>query len=75
VKKLSCVVLAALALSACSSRYSSNGESLYLQSRNGVNLDVPPPLTSANISHFYDLPLQTRDAHVSIEPPGGQITT
>ncbi|MFI4963579.1 MAG: hypothetical protein ACHP6H_06970, partial [Legionellales bacterium] len=65
MKKISCVVLATLALSACSTRYSSIGEDQYLQSRNGVNLDVPPPLTRDNISHFYDLPSQNTDARAS----------
>ncbi len=68
MKKLSYVVLCALALSACS-RYASNGESVYLQSKNGVKLDVPHPLTSANMSNFYDLPAQNQDARVSIAPP------
>lgn len=75
VKKLCFMVFALLCLSACSSRYSSNGENLYLQSKNGVPLDVPRPLTSANISHFYDLPPQTQDPHVSIAPPVEEITT
>ena len=69
LKKLSCVVLAGLVLSACSSRYSSNGEHLYLNSRNGVKLEVPHPLTGANITNFYDLPAQDQDARVSIAPP------
>ncbi|WP_045096147.1 hypothetical protein [Legionella fallonii] len=75
MKKLGFVVLATLALSACSSRYSSNGENLYLQSRNGVQIEVPPPLTSANISHFYDLPPQNQNPQVSIAPPVDVITT
>lgn len=75
MKKLSFLVLATLALSACSTKYSSNGENLYLQSRNGVKLVVPAPLTSANISYFYDLPQQTTDAQVSIAPPDVVITT
>ncbi|KTD57258.1 hypothetical protein [Legionella shakespearei] len=70
MKKLSCVVLVALALSSCNSRYSSGGEHVYLQSRNGVDLDVPKPLTRANISNFYNLPPQNQDARVSIAPPG-----
>lgn len=69
MKKLSFIVCTALVLSACSGRYSSNGESLYLKSRNGVKLEVPPPLTKANISDFYDLPPQNQDARVSIAPP------
>lgn len=74
VKKLSVIVFAVLALPACSN-YSSNGENVYLQSRNGVKLEVPPPLTSANISHFYDLPVQDKPAKVSIAPPIEDITT
>ncbi len=56
-------------LTACSAQYTSNGEQIYLNSRNGGNQIVPPPLTSANISHFYDLPPQNQDAHVSVVPP------
>lgn len=69
MKKLSYVVFASLALSACSSRYASHGEASYLQSRNGVTLEVPPPLTNVNVSHFYDLPSQNEDARVAIKPP------
>ncbi|WP_078061476.1 hypothetical protein [Legionella saoudiensis] len=69
MKKLSFIVCSMLVLTACSSRYSSNGESLYLKSRNGVHLEVPPPLTKENISDFYNLPPQNQDARVSIAPP------
>lgn len=75
MKKLSCIILASLVLSACSARYSSTGEDMYLQSRNGERLEVPPPLTSANISNFYDLPPQTQNARVSIAPPVEVIPT
>ncbi|WP_298625742.1 hypothetical protein [uncultured Legionella sp.] len=75
MKKLSFIVLAALALSACNSRYTSNGENVYLHSRNGVQIVVPPPLTNANISNFYNLPPQNQDARVSIAPPGDVIIT
>lgn len=75
MKKLSFIVLASLALSACNSRYTSNGENVYLQSRNGVKVVVPPPLTNANISNFYDLPPQNQEARVSIAPPGDEIIT
>jgi uncharacterized lipoprotein len=74
VKKMLFVVLALLALSACS-RYSSNGEEIYLKSRNGVKIEVPPPLTSENIGHYYDLPSQNQDKRVSIAPPVDDITT
>lgn len=56
-------------LVSCSAKYTSNGESVYLKSRNGVNLQIPPPLVTSNISHFYDLPPQNQDAHVEILPP------
>jgi len=69
VKKLSCVVLAGLALSGCSG-YSTSGESLYLNSRNGVKVAVPYPLTTGNMSNFYDLPPQNQDARIRIAPPG-----
>ncbi|CAM2858096.1 hypothetical protein [Legionella worsleiensis] len=74
MKKLSFIVLATLVLSACNSRYASNGETVYLQSHNGVKVVVPPPLTQANISNFYNLPPQNQDARVSIVPPGEDIT-
>ncbi len=69
MKKLMYVVVAGLVLSGCS-RYSSTGEQLYMQSRNGVKVQVPYPLTIENMSHFYDLPAQNKDAQVSIAPPG-----
>ena len=75
MKKLGFVVLATLALSACSSRYASNGETVYLQSRNGEKIVVPRPLTSAYISNFYDLPPQNQDARVNIAPPVEVIPT
>ncbi len=70
MEKIGCMaVLSLLLLSGCSAQYTSNGEQQYLQSRNGVNLVVPLPLTSTNISHFYDLPSQNQDAKISTEPP------
>lgn len=68
MKKISFMIIGLLVLSGCS-RYASNGESLYLKSRNGEKINVPSPLTSSNISSFYDLPAQNQDARVSIEPP------
>lgn len=57
------------ALSACS-HYATNGEKLYLQSKNGPGVRVPPPLTDSNISPFYNLPNPTKPvSKVSIEPP------
>lgn len=63
------IVLLSLILGACSSHYASNGEHIYLSSRNGPGIDVPPPLTASNISHLYDLPPQNQNAVVSIVPP------
>lgn len=63
-----CCLLIILSLTACN-RYASNGEILYLRSHNGVPLEVPPPLTSSNLSNFYDLPPQTHNPRVSIIPP------
>lgn len=64
-----CCILAVLSLTACTTKYASNGEQLYLYSRNGAKLIVPPPLTSSNISYFYVLPAQNQDSRVSIMPP------
>jgi uncharacterized lipoprotein len=69
VKRLGWVSVAGLLLTACSAQYTSNGEQLYLKSRNGDSLVVPSPLTSGDISHFYDLPPQNKDAHVDVVPP------
>ena len=69
VKKLSFIVGAVVLLSACSGRYSSNGESLYLKNNHGTTLEVPPPLTRENISDFYNLPPQNQEARVNIVPP------
>lgn len=63
------IVLSSCLLLGCSGQYASNGESMYLSSRNGPGLVVPPPLTASNISHFYDLPPQNQNAMVSIVPP------
>ena len=68
MKKFGCLALVLLTLGACS-KYSSNGENLYLQSRNGQKVEVPPPLTSSHISNFYDLPEQAQNANLNIEPP------
>lgn len=52
------------------SHYATNGEKLYLQSRNGPGVHVPSPLTDSNISPFYNLPNPSRPIpKVSIEPP------
>jgi uncharacterized lipoprotein len=69
VKKIVSLFVLALLLAACAQQYTGNGEIRYVQSRNGVNIVVPPPLTAANISHFYDLPNQNVNPQVSIVPP------
>ena len=69
MKKVRLMIGLAVVLTGCSAQYTSNGEQQYLQSRNGVNLVVPPPLTAMNISDFYNLPPQNRDARVSVVPP------
>jgi hypothetical protein len=56
-------------LSGCTSQYATNDESRVFKSHNGPGLVVPKPLTTANISYFYNLPPQEQDAHVSIAPP------
>ncbi len=68
MNKIGLMIALSLLLTACSAQYTSNGEQQYLKSRNGVGLVVPPPLSTANISDFYDLPLQKQDAKVSIVP-------
>lgn len=69
MKKSFILMLSLVFLAACSMHYGSNGESLYKKSRNGQLLRVPPPLTDANVSHFYDLPPQNSNSGVSIVPP------
>lgn len=69
MKKLGLLILLSLLSAACSKKYLSTGEEQYLQSRNGPDIIVPPPLTSTNISHFYDLASQQQNAQVSLDPP------
>ena len=70
VKKLVVISALLLLVTACSSRYASNGENVYTKSQNGPFLVVPPPLFKGTISHFYDLSTQPRqDPAVSIMPP------
>lgn len=67
MKKFFCFVMCVPFLMSCTERYSSSGENLYLRSKNGVKLEVPAPLTQANISDFYNLPSQNQDARINIE--------
>ena len=69
MKKVGLIVMISLLVAACSSHYASNGEQQYLKSRNGPPLLVPELMTTANISHFYDLPPQNQNARISITPP------
>ena len=70
VKKSVVISLIALFLVACSSQFASHGERLYLRSKNGPGVVVPPPLTDSNISHFYDLPVQqNKHPRASVVPP------
>lgn len=73
MRKLSVLILGFVVLSGCS-KYASNGERLYLQSRNGQKIAVPPPLTSGNVSNFYDLPEQNKKARVTIVPPASGVS-
>ncbi|CDZ77024.1 hypothetical protein BN59_01303 [Legionella massiliensis] len=68
MKKIGLLLISVLPLAACS-QFASNGDKQYLQSRNGVGVVVPSPLTDSNISHFYDLPSQNQNPLVSIAPP------
>ncbi|WP_131781349.1 hypothetical protein [Legionella gresilensis] len=62
------LAMSILGLVACS-QYASTGEKIYLQSRNGATINVPPPLTAANIGHFYDLPTPAANFNIkSVEP-------
>ena len=56
-------------VTSCSKQYATNSKMQYMESRNGPALSVPPPLTTRNISSFYDLPDQTQNAQVSLVPP------
>ena len=69
VKKAIITGVSSLWLVSCSSHYASNAETNYLKSRNGPELVVPPPMTTANMGYFYNLPAQNEDARVSIKPP------
>lgn len=64
------ILLLSLLLVSCSN-FPSQAEQLYLENTNGAKLVVPHPLTDANISHFYTLPVQEQNPRVSTLPPNG----
>ncbi len=49
--------------------FASNDQQQYLDSKNGPNLVVKPPLTKSNLSGFYRLPPAPKHPKVNIEPP------
>lgn len=63
------ISLIVLFITGCSSYFATNGEQRYLMSNNGPGIKTVPPLTDANVSHFYDLPQQTHIAKINILPP------
>jgi uncharacterized lipoprotein len=73
VKKFVLTLTSTLLLASCS-QYTSNGEKNYLKSRNGSSINVPSPLTAANIGHFYDLPAPGPNVNVDIAPPQSAVT-
>ncbi|WP_419418912.1 hypothetical protein ACNVED_10190 [Legionella sp. D16C41] len=72
MKKL--VLLSLTTLLVSCSKYTTNAEKMYLHSRNGATINVPSPLTTANISHFYDLPSPGQNVDVDITSPPTKIT-
>lgn len=72
MKKIGLIAVSALLITGCS-HFKGNSEQKYLKSRNGPGLVVPSPLTAGNVSHFYDLPHQDKQASVSIAPPSAKI--
>lgn len=73
MKKLSLVVFVLVGLTSCA-QYLKNNNDLSMRSRNGTKLVVPPPLTSDQISSYYDLPTQYQAAQISLAPPEDDIT-
>ncbi len=62
-------ILVVFNLTSCSSPYATNDSLGYMKSHNGPRLVVDTPLTTANISYFYELPPVHADAFVDIGPP------
>lgn len=69
MKKIAVIICLFMLITGCAGRFASTGEYVYLRSKNGAKLEVPPPLTRSNISDFYNLPPQNMDARVDITPP------
>jgi uncharacterized lipoprotein len=73
VKKILVLLASSCMLSAClewePTDYASNDKKQFLKSKNGAAPVVPKPLTSSNISDFYNLPDQNQNAKVSVDPP------
>lgn len=49
--------------------YASNNDDQYLESKNGKEVIVKPPLTRYNMSEFYLLPDVSKGSAVSVKPP------
>lgn len=49
--------------------YSSIDKTQYLGADHAKNLVIQAPLTSENLSHYYDLPPKDKNPRVSILPP------
>lgn len=64
-----CISMCTLSLMSCASYYASNRDKMYLKSKNGVALVVPPPLSTNNLGYFYNLPPQNQKGTVNIKPP------
>lgn len=64
-----CMVL--MLLSTACSRYATTGEKLYLKSKNSSGLEAPSTF-KGKLSHYYDLPQQSGNPRISIEPPQQQ---
>lgn len=67
MKRVCVFVVVVLGLSSCS--YFGQNDANVLNSRNGGSLVIPSPLTSDNLSPYYELPAQTQNAHISLVPP------
>ena len=63
------VIMLSAILCSCASQFGSSAENAYLNSRNGAYPVITAPLTSSNLSHFYDLPQEEAPVAVTITPP------